>query len=80
MEEIAKSFIDPQYISMEIYQKEMREMQREINYLRKRVTALNEELDQHKKHSLASIEYIEGSIDDLQMEMNLERDECGSRD
>ena len=81
MEEIAKSFIDPQYISIDTYQREMREMQREVNYLRNRVVELNKQLDEHKKHSLASIEYIEGSIDDLQMEFELiDRDECGSRD
>ena len=81
MEEIAKSFIDPQYISIDTYQREMREMQREVNYLRNRVVELNKQLDEHKQHSLASIEYIEGSIDDLQMEFELiERDEGGSRD
>ena len=71
MEEIAKSFVDPQYIKMEIYKKEMKEMQREINYLRKRVTQLNDELDKHKKHTKQSISYIEGSVDDLQHEFEL---------
>ena len=81
MEEIAKSFLEPsEFISLDVHKREMREMQREVNHLRKRVTQLNEELDQHKKHTQNSIEYIEGSIDDLQMEFNLERDECGSRD
>ena len=60
-----------QSISYDIYKKEMREMQREINYLRKRVVELNDELDKHKKHTQASIEYIEGSVDDLQYEMDL---------
>ena len=41
---------------------------------------LNKQLDEHKKHTQNSIEYIEGSIDDLQMEFELERNECGSRD
>ena len=71
MEEIAKSFVDPQYIKMEIYQKEMREMQREINYLRKRVTQLNDELEAHRDHTKKSISYIEGSVDDLQYEFEL---------
>jgi len=71
MEEIAKSFVDPQYIKMEIYQKEMREMQREINYLRKRVTQLNDELEAHRDHTKKSIQYIESSVDDLQYEFEL---------
>jgi uncharacterized protein Yka (UPF0111/DUF47 family) len=50
----------------------MREMQREINYLRKRVTQLNDELDKHKKYTQSSIEYIEGSVDDLQYEFDLQ--------
>lgn len=71
MEEIAKSFVDPQYIKMEIYKKEMREMQREINYLRKRVTQLNDELEAHRDHTKKSIQYIESSVDDLQHEFEL---------
>jgi predicted RNase H-like nuclease (RuvC/YqgF family) len=71
MEEIAKSFVDPQYIKMEIYKKEMREMQREINYLRKRVTQLNDELEAHRDHTKKSIQYIESSVDDLQYEFEL---------
>ena len=71
MEEIAKSFVDPQYIKMEIYKKEMREMQREINYLRKRVTQLNDELEAHRDHVKKSIQYIESSVDDLQYEFEL---------
>ena len=34
-----------QIIPLQIYKKEMKEMQREVNYLRKRVTDLNYELD-----------------------------------
>ena len=59
-------------IPLEIYQKEMREMQREINYLRKRVTQLNDELEAHRDHTKKSIEYIEGSVDDLQYEFDLQ--------
>ena len=59
-------------IPLDVYKKEMREMQREINVLRKRVTQLNDELDKHKKHTQASIEYIEGSVDDLQYEFDLQ--------
>ena len=81
MEEIAKSFLDPnEFISLDVHKREMREMQREVNYLRNRVVELNKQLDEHKKHTQNSIEYIEGSIDDLQMEFELERNECGSRD
>ena len=65
------NFPSSQFIPLDIYQKEMREMQKEINYLRKRVTELNDQLDNHQKHTQASIEYIEGSIDDLQMELDL---------
>ena len=61
-----------QSISYDIYKKEMREMQREINYLRKRVVELNDELDKHKKYTQSSIEYIEGSVDDLQYEFDLQ--------
>jgi polyhydroxyalkanoate synthesis regulator phasin len=59
-------------VPLDIYEKEMREMQREINYLRKRVTQLNDELDKHKKYTQSSIEYIEGSVDDLQYEFDLQ--------
>ena len=58
-------------IPLEIYQKEMREMQREINYLRKRVTQLNDELEAHRDHTKKSIQYIESSVDDLQYEFEL---------
>lgn len=59
-------------IPLEIYQKEMREMQREINYLRKRVTKLNDELEAHRDHTKKSIQYIESSVDDLQYEFDLQ--------
>jgi len=58
-------------IPLDVYQKEMREMQREINYLRKRVTQLNDELEAHRDHTKKSIQYIESSVDDLQYEFEL---------
>lgn len=57
-------------IPLDVYKKEMREMQREINYLRKRVTQLNDELEAHRDHTKKSISYIEGSVDDLQFFIN----------
>ena len=47
-------------------------MQREINYLRKRVTKLNDELEAHRDHTKKSIQYIESSVDDLQYEFDLQ--------
>lgn len=58
-------------IPLDVYKKEMREMQREINYLRKRVTQLNDELEAHRDHTKKSIQYIESSVDDLQYEFEL---------
>ena len=59
------------YIPIEIYQKEMKEMQREVNYLRKRVTTLNDLLIEQQKHTTNSIEYLQDSIDDMQMDLDL---------
>ena len=59
------------YIPIEIYQKEMKEMQREVNYLRKRVTTLNDQLVEQQKHTTNSIEYLQDSIDDMQMDLDL---------
>ena len=59
------------YIPIEIYQKEMKEMQREVNYLRKRVTILNDQLVEQQKHTTNSIEYLQDSIDDMQMDLDL---------
>ena len=59
-------------IPLDVYKKEMREMQREINYLRKRVTKLNDELEAHRDHTKKSIQYIESSVDDLQYEFDLQ--------
>jgi predicted nucleic acid-binding Zn-ribbon protein len=58
-------------IPLDVYKKEMREMQREINVLRKRVTQLNDELEAHRDHTKKSIQYIESSVDDLQYEFEL---------
>ena len=59
------------YIPIEIYQKEMKEMQREINYLRSRVVTLNDLLIEQQKHTTNSIEYLQDSIDDMQMDLDL---------
>jgi len=50
----------------ELYQKEMREMQKEVNYLRHRVTQLNEEIEELKKHTSRSIQYLEDTVFDGQ--------------
>lgn len=49
----------------EIYKKEIREMQREINYLRKRVVALNDELDEFKQHTTSAITYLNDQASDI---------------
>ena len=49
----------------ELYQKEMREMQREINYLRKRVAELTDELYEFKKHTCAAITYLDDQASDI---------------
>ena len=48
----------------ELYKMEIRELQKEINYLRHRVTKLNDELFEHKQHVANSIAYLQESIDD----------------
>ena len=50
----------------EQYQIEMREMQKEINYLRHRVTQLNDQVDELKKHTNRSIQYLEETVYDGQ--------------
>lgn len=53
-------------ISMEeLYQKEIREMQKEINYLRVRVGKLNDELHELRRHTDKAMKYMEESIEDL---------------
>jgi prefoldin subunit 5 len=49
----------------ELYKKEMREMQREINYLRKRVAELTDELYEFKKHTSAAISYLDDQASDI---------------
>jgi len=48
----------------ELYRMEIRELQKEINYLRHRVTKLNDELYELKDHTRKSIEYLQESLDD----------------
>ena len=49
----------------ELYQKEMREMQKEINYLRIRVAKLNDELHDLRKHTDKAMKYMEESLEDI---------------
>jgi len=48
----------------EQYQIEMREMQKEINYLRHRVTALNDEIAALKEHTNKSVQYLQDTLQD----------------
>ena len=57
---------DRQITIDEQYQIEMREMQKEINYLRHRVTQLNDQVDELKKHTNRSIQYLEETVYDGQ--------------
>ena len=58
-------------VPLEIYQKEMREMQREVNYLRKRVATLNDIIVDLQNHTTSSMEYLQDAIDDMQMDLDL---------
>ena len=58
-------------VPLEIYQKEMREMQREVNYLRKRVATLNDIIVDLQNHTTSSVEYLQDAIDDMQMDLDL---------
>ena len=58
-------------IPLKIYKKEMKEMQREVNDQRKRVTDLTYELDKHRNEVVRSTQYLEDSINDLQYEFDL---------
>lgn len=58
-------------IPLRVYKQEMKEMQREVNYLRKRVTDLNYELDTHRNEVVRTTQYLEESINDLQYELDL---------
>ena len=48
----------------EQYQIEMREMQKEINYLRHRVTVLNDEIAALKEHTSKSVQYLQDTLED----------------
>jgi len=50
----------------ELYRREIREMQKEINYLRHRVTELNEKIYDLENHTNKSIQYLEDSIEDYE--------------
>ena len=58
-------------VPIEIYQKEMREMQREVNYLRTRVATLNDIIVDLQNHTTSSVEYLQDAIDDMQMDLDL---------
>ena len=60
-----------EYVPLEVYQKELREMQREVNYLRKRVTTLNDIIVDLQNHTTSSVEYLQDAIDDMQMDLDL---------
>ena len=60
-----------EYVPLEVYQKELREMQREVNYLRKRVATLNDIIVDLQNHTTSSVEYLQDAIDDMQMDLNL---------
>lgn len=57
--------MDKQISMEELYQKEMREMQKEINYLRIRVAKLNDELHDLRKHTDKAMKYIEESLEEI---------------
>ena len=58
--------MDKQISMEELYQKEMREMQKEINYLRIRVAKLNDELHDLRKHTDKAMKYMEDSLEDIE--------------
>ena len=58
--------MDKQISMEELYQKEMREMQKEINYLRIRVAKLNDELHDLRKHTDKAMKYMEESLEDIE--------------
>ena len=60
-----------EYVPLEVYQKELREMQREVNYLRKRVATLNDIIVDLQNHTTSSMEYLQDAIDDMQMDLDL---------
>ena len=58
--------MDKQITMEELYQKQMREMQKEINYLRHRVVKLNDELTELREHTDKAMRYMEESIEDIE--------------
>ena len=60
-----------EFVPLEVYQKELREMQREVNYLRKRVATLNDIIVDIQNHTTSSVEYLQDAIDDMQMDLDL---------
>ena len=48
----------------EQYQIEMREMQKEINYLRHRVVKRNEEVTELKEHTNKSVQYLQDTLEE----------------
>ena len=60
-----------EYVPLEVYQKELREMQREVNYLRKRVATLNDIIVDLQNHTTSSMDYLQDAIDDMQMDLDL---------
>ena len=58
--------MDRQITMEELYQKQMREMQKEINYLRHRVVKLNDEPTELREHTDKAMRYMEESIEDIE--------------
>ena len=58
--------MDKQITMEELYQKQMREMQKETNYLRNRVVKLNDELTELREHTDKAMRYMEESIEDIE--------------
>ncbi len=57
--------MEQQITREELYKKEIREMQREINYLRKRVGDLADEIYDLKKHTRSAIGYLNDQVSDI---------------
>jgi len=57
--------MEKQVTREELYKIEIREMQKEINYLRKRVTQLRDELDEFKQHTTSAIKYLDDQASDI---------------
>ena len=57
--------MEQQITREELYKREIREMQKEINYLRKRVVQLNDELDEFKQHTTSAIKYLDDQASEI---------------